>query len=48
MHNNRAEAARKAVAYALLWTFIVLLIGAFCASFYGIIGGRQRDNVVLI
>ena len=43
-----AEAARKAVAHTLLWTFIALLIGAFCASFAGTIGGRQRDNVVLI
>lgn len=43
-----AETARKAVAHTLLWTFIALLIGAFCASFSGTIGGRQRDNVVLI
>lgn len=43
-----AEAARKAIAHSLLWTFIALLIGAFCASFSGTIGGRQRDHVVLI
>lgn len=43
-----AETARKAVAHALLWTFIALLIGAFCASFAGTIGGRQRDHVVAI
>jgi hypothetical protein len=43
-----AEAARKAVAHALLWTFIALLIGAFCASFAGTIGGRQRDHVVVV
>lgn len=43
-----ADTARKAVAHTLLWTFIALLIGAFCASLSGTIGGRQRDNVVLI
>jgi hypothetical protein len=42
------EAARKALAHTLLWIFIALLIGAFCASFAGTIGGRQRDNVVII
>jgi hypothetical protein len=40
-----AEAARTALAHTLLWTFIALLIGAFCASFAGTIGGRQRDHV---
>jgi hypothetical protein len=40
------EAARKAVAHTLMWTFVALLIGAFCASFAGTIGGRQRDHVV--
>jgi hypothetical protein len=43
-----AETARKSIAHTLLWTFIALLIGAFCASFAGTIGGRQRDHVVLI
>lgn len=43
-----AEAARKAVAHSLLWMFIALLIGAFTASFFATIGGRQRDHVVLI
>jgi hypothetical protein len=42
------EAARKALARTLLWVFIALLIGAFCASFAGTIGGRQRDQVVII
>jgi hypothetical protein len=41
-----AEAARKSIAHTLLWTFVALLIGAFCASFSGTIGGRQRDHVV--
>ena len=42
-----ADSARKAVAHSLLWIFIAMLIGAFCASFAATIGGRQRDNVVL-
>jgi hypothetical protein len=45
---QQAEAARKAVAHTLLWTFLALLIGAFCASFSATIGGRQRDHVVTI
>ena len=45
---SSAEAARKAIAHTLLWTFIALLIGAFCASLSGTIGGRQRDHVVLV
>lgn len=40
-----ADEARKATAHALLWIFIALLIGAFCASFAATIGGRQRDHV---
>lgn len=43
-----ADAARKAIAHTLLWIFATLLIGAFCASFAATIGGRQRDDVVLI
>lgn len=43
-----ADAARKAIAHTLLWIFAALLIGAFCASFAATIGGRQRDDVVLI
>jgi hypothetical protein len=42
------EAARKATAHTLLWIFLALLIGAFCASFSATIGGRQRDNVVTV
>ena len=37
--------ARKAMAHLLLWTFLALLIGAFCASYAATIGGRQRDRV---
>ena len=43
-----AEKARKAVAHSLLWAFLSLLIGAFCASLAATIGGRQRDNVVTV
>ncbi|MBB5060533.1 hypothetical protein HDF16_005269 [Granulicella aggregans] len=42
------EAARKSTAHTLLWIFIALLIGAFCASFAGTIGGKQRDKVVIL
>lgn len=40
-----AEAARKATARLLLWTFLALLIGAFSSSYAATIGGRQRDHV---
>ena len=43
-----ADTARKAVAHSLLWAFLALLIGAFCASFSATIGGRQRDHVVIV
>src|ERR1700733_14331001 len=36
-----AETSRKTVAHSLLWTFLALLIGAFCASLAATIGGRQ-------
>jgi hypothetical protein len=42
------EAARKAIAHSLLWAFLALLIGAFCASLAATIGGRQRDHVVVL
>jgi hypothetical protein len=38
-----ADKSRKASAYAALWLFISLLIGAFVASFAATVGGRQRD-----
>jgi hypothetical protein len=40
-----ADTARKAAAKLSLWTFIGLLIGAFCASLAATFGGRQRDDV---
>lgn len=38
-----ADAARKASAYAALWLFVSLLVGAFVASLAATFGGRQRD-----
>lgn len=43
-----ADTARKMIAHALLWGFLALLIGAFCACLAATIGGRQRDHVVLV
>jgi hypothetical protein len=40
---DAADKGRKASAYAALWLFISLLIGAFVASFAATFGGRQRD-----
>jgi hypothetical protein len=40
-----AEKARKALAHLSLWLFVALLSGAFCASYAGTIGGKQRDHV---
>jgi hypothetical protein len=42
-----ADAARKALAHLSLWLFVALLSGAFCASYAGTIGGRQRDHVAV-
>ncbi|MGA8269973.1 MAG: hypothetical protein WB919_00310 [Candidatus Sulfotelmatobacter sp.] len=41
-----ADNARRALAHLSLWLFVALLSGAFCASFAGTIGGRQRDHVI--
>ena len=38
-----ADTARQASAYAALWIFISLLVGAFVASLAATFGGRQRD-----
>jgi hypothetical protein len=43
-----ADTARKAVAHSMYWTFLALLVGAFCASFAATIGGKQRDRVVVV
>lgn len=41
------ESARKALGHLSLWLFVALLSGAFCASYAGTIGGRQRDRMVV-
>lgn len=41
-----ADATRKALAHLSLWLFVALLSGAFCASYAGTIGGKQRDHVL--
>jgi hypothetical protein len=43
-----ADGARKAVAHSMYWTFLALLIGAFCASVAATIGGKERDLVPVI
>jgi hypothetical protein len=43
-----ADSARKAIAHSMYWTFLALLIGAFCASFAATIGGKERDLVPVI
>jgi hypothetical protein len=40
-----ADRVRKALAHLSLWLFVALLSGAFCASYAGTIGGKQRDHV---
>jgi hypothetical protein len=41
-----ADGARQAIARSMYWTFLALLMGAFCASFAATIGGRERDRVM--
>jgi hypothetical protein len=43
-----ADSARKAVAHSMYWTFLALLIGAFCASFAATLGGKERDRVPVV
>jgi hypothetical protein len=40
---NAADKARRASAYAALWLFVSLLIGAFVSSLAATYGGRRRD-----
>jgi hypothetical protein len=42
------DEARKSTAHLLLWTFVALLSGAFCASCTATVGGRQRESVRVI
>lgn len=37
--------ARKAIAHALYWLFVALLLGAFSASLAATFGGKQRDHI---
>ena len=39
------DRVRKTIAHLSLWLFVALLSGAFCASYAGTIGGKQRDHV---
>ena len=39
-----ADTARRATAYAALWFFVMLLVGAFSASLAATWGGKSRDN----
>ena len=38
-----ADKARAASAYAALWLVASMLVGAFCASYGALVGGRARD-----
>jgi hypothetical protein len=40
-----ADRVRKAISHFSLWLFVALLSGAFCASYAGTIGGKQRDHL---
>jgi hypothetical protein len=40
-----ADTARRNAAYAALWIFVSLLVGAFSASLMATFGGRQRDLI---
>jgi hypothetical protein len=42
-----ADTARKSLAHLSLWLFVALLSGAFCASYAGTIGGKQRDHALV-
>lgn len=43
-----ADTARKAIAHSMYWTFLALLVGAFCASLAATLGGKERDHVVVV
>jgi hypothetical protein len=40
-----ADTARRSIAHTLYWTFLALLVGAFCGSLAATIGGRERDRM---
>jgi hypothetical protein len=39
---------KHAIAHSMYWTFVALLIGAFCASVGATMGGKERDRVVVL
>ncbi|MEO8485020.1 MAG: hypothetical protein ABI585_01665 [Betaproteobacteria bacterium] len=39
---SAADAARKAAAVTALWVFVSLLVGAFAAAYFAMVGGRRR------
>jgi hypothetical protein len=41
------EERRKAIAHSLYWTFVAMLLGAFCASVAATIGGKERDRMAI-
>jgi len=43
-----ADEARRALAHAMYWTFLALLVGAFCASLAATFGGRERDRALAV
>jgi hypothetical protein len=43
-----ADSTRKAIAHSMYWTFLALLVGAFCASIAATVGGKERDRVVIV
>jgi hypothetical protein len=43
-----ADTARKAFAHSMYWTFLALLVGAFCASVAATLGGQERDRAMAI
>jgi hypothetical protein len=43
-----ADTARKAIAHSMYWTFLALLVGAFFASLFATVGGKERDRVPVI
>jgi hypothetical protein len=43
-----ADTARKAIAHSMYWTFLALLVGAFFASLFATVGGKQRDRAIVI
>lgn len=43
-----ADTTRKAIAHSMYWTFLAQLVGAFFASVFATVGGKERDRVPVI